>query len=134
MKLNYSVLTLYALLYLPSTALYAKPISDKLFNQVRMCESSNRQHVWGDDNTSYGILQFIRPTFKRLAKKARPHLIATNLISTDTQLKWGNTSHQLLVGRWAMDNGWGHEWTCFRKITGTGRPKKLIVSNFEPMD
>lgn len=99
------------------------PLTSELFLRVMLCESNNTVCVAGDDGTSSGTVQFTKETFYRLGKLARKSLIRRKLLGKHEALNWLNTGHQLMVAHWAMRHGWGHEWTCYRNLTGVGRPK-----------
>lgn len=99
------------------------PLTSDLFMRVMLCESNNTVCKIGDDGISVGAVQFTEGTFNRLGKLARRNLIRRGLIGKHEKLHWLNTGHQLMVAQWAMSHGWGHEWTCYRKITGIKRPK-----------
>jgi hypothetical protein len=73
------------------------------------CESGvQHDGIWGDGGRSYGIAQFQYKTFDWMRKEAkRP------------ELKWKNRNDQLWLLAWALENGYGKYWTCF-KTTGQG--------------
>lgn len=100
------------------------PLTSELLMRVELCESNNEVCKLGDDNASVGLLQVTEETFYRLGKLARPSLVSKGLLKKKEKLHWLNTGHQLMVAHWAMSNGWGHEWTCYRKVTGVKRPAR----------
>ena len=99
------------------------PLTSDLFMRVMLCESNNAVCKVGDDGISVGAVQFTEATFYRLGKLARKNLVRRGLLRSSEKLHWLNTGHQLMVAHWAMSNGWGHEWTCYRKVTGVRRPR-----------
>lgn len=73
------------------------------------CESSNRHEgVWGDGGKSYGRWQFQEASFDYLADRAGL-----------SGLDWQDARDQTIVGAWALTNGYGGWWTCWKKITKT---------------
>lgn len=75
---------------------------------IVMCESSGKHEQWGDHNKKYpafGIGQFQERTFYWLAGKAG-----------FKNLNWKKVDDQLNVLIWAVDNGFGNLWTCYRKV------------------
>lgn len=118
-----------ALLFFTCSAHAAKPsetyppLTSDLFMRVMLCESNNKVCKIGDDGISVGSVQFTEETFYRLGKLARKSLVRRELLGSSEKLHWLNTGHQLMVAQWAMSHGWGHEWTCYRKVTGVKRPK-----------
>lgn len=80
----------------------------KLLIDILECESSGRHNVYGkqDHGASYGIAQFRKDTFYEFAKQAGMK-----------HMRYRNPVHQLRVMNWALDNGYGNRWTCFRKLT-----------------
>ena len=72
------------------------------------CESSGRHDAVGDDGISYGIAQFRKETFYEFAKQSRIK-----------GLRYRNPAHQLILLNWALDNGYGYRWTCYRKLYPT---------------
>lgn len=77
----------------------------KLMIDIIECESSGRHNVSGDDGVSYGIAQFRKATFQEFAKQAGMK-----------GMRYRNPVHQLRVMNWALDNGYGYRWSCYRKM------------------
>lgn len=79
----------------------------KLVIDLLECESSGRYNVYGkkDKGASYGIAQFREDTFYEFAKQAGMK-----------KMRYKNPIHQLRVMNWALDNGYGYRWTCYRKM------------------
>ena len=101
------IATLIALLLFPSI-IFAKSTNNlDLALKIIACESSFRPHIWGDDKKSYGIAQFQKKTFYWLADKAKMK-----------NMDWKLPEHQVRLLMWALDNGYGKYWTCYRKIKG----------------
>ena len=70
------------------------------------CESGGVHDSWGDKDrpyASYGVAQFQKRTFDELAKKA-------TLPNPD----WKNSAQQVQLLIWAIQNGYGKRWTCYR--------------------
>ncbi len=72
---------------------------------ILACESGIRHEgIWGDGGKSYGVAQFQYATFKDLRTQAgRP------------DLHWTNMQDQLWLLDWALRNGYGRYWTCYRR-------------------
>lgn len=72
--------------------------------RILTCESGIRHEgIWGDGGRSYGIAQFQYPTFDDLRSQAgRP------------DLRWKNMNDQLWLLDWALRNGYGRYWTCYK--------------------
>lgn len=78
--------------------------SDILISMAE-CESSVRHNgVYGDNGKSYGIMQFQRPTFDLFKG-----------ISGIDGLEYENEKDQIVLTAWAVKNGFGDHWTCYRK-------------------
>ncbi len=79
-----------------------------VLDRMAYYESTYRTTVWGDfDGTrhlAYGLYQFHRPTFVRLAR-----------MSGNPKLNWKNPEHQYIVAKWAIQNGYGGLWTTYRR-------------------
>lgn len=86
----------------------AKADSLPLAVQVIACESAGRMvcnNHEPDGKRSCGIAQFQRPTFNWMRHKA----------GVDT-LDYNDPLHQIALLNWALENGYGNHWTCYRKI------------------
>ena len=79
----------------------------KKMHKVIECESNYKHEVYGDGGKAYGIAQFHKPTFHWLSKKA------------GLKLKYRNRGHQILLLKWAIENGKGKYWTCYRRCCFT---------------
>ena len=76
---------------------------------VIMCESSGRHEgIWGDRGRSYGITQLQKPTWDYLSVKA------------GIQGSWKDKQDQVRLLEWAIQNGHGDNWTCWRKLKKEG--------------
>lgn len=104
---------------------------EKLVAGIVECESGGRHDgVWGDGGRSYGVAQFMRPTFNELKEKAGL-----------PGLKWKSRDDQLTLLRWAVVNGYGRRWTCFSETPltralsheGRGSQKKALKHNVAHM-
>lgn len=72
--------------------------------EIIECESNGRHDgVWGDGGQSYGIAQFKKGTFDYLKKKAG-----------EEGFEWKRREDQLALLRWALKNGYGGHWACYR--------------------
>lgn len=101
-KLTIICAALSACLSVPAHAADAKQVID-----IIECESAGRYNVVGDDGVSVGIAQFQKATFEELKRKAKM-----------PWLQWKNPIHQMRLLNWAIDHGYGHLWTCYRKLQG----------------
>ena len=75
-------------------------------NKVIQCESEGKHNVWGDLTLQYpvyGIAQFQKGTFYCLSN-----------ISGNKNFRWKNKEHQIKLLHWALLNGHGRLWTCYR--------------------
>lgn len=78
---------------------------EKQVMDIIECESRGRHDgVWGDGGKSYGIAQFKKDTFGLLAQK-----------SGMKGLRWKNRTDQVRLLRWAVENGHGAHWTCYKE-------------------
>lgn len=76
---------------------------------VIACESSGRHDgVWGDSGKSYGLTQLQKPTWEYLSAKA------------GIQGHWQDKNDQVRLLGWAIQNGFGNHWTCWRKLNKEG--------------
>ena len=85
----------------------------RVVNKIIACESSHRPHVWGDGGLAYGQAQFHKKTFNWMKHKAGMN-----------GLQWKNNAHQVLLLHWALDNGYGSHWSCFRKLV---RSRQIVM-------
>ena len=69
------------------------------------CESSGRYNAVGDKGKSVGIVQFQKATFNWM-KKAAGH----------PEYQWKNPIQQMRLMMWAIDNGYGNNWTCYKRL------------------
>ena len=73
--------------------------------KVIECESSFRHdNIWGQAG-EYGLLQFKEKSFYYLLR-----------LSPYKKLKWKDARHQYLLASWAIENGHGGHWSCWRKV------------------
>ncbi len=71
---------------------------------ILTCESGLRHEgIWGDGGKSYGIAQFQYATFKDLRTQAGR-----------LDLRWKDMHDQLWLLDWALRNGYGRYWTCYK--------------------
>ena len=68
-----------------------------------LCENGLRLDGVGDGGRSHGFLQVQRATFYDLAGKAGMK-----------GLYWKNPYHQVKIFQWAVENGYGKKWTCYK--------------------
>ena len=92
-------------LMLFSLSYSAQAADTNLVINIIECESSGKHNAVGDDGISYGIAQFRKETFYEFAKQAGMK-----------KVYYHNPIHQLKVMNWALDNGYGYRWTCYRKL------------------
>lgn len=82
-------------------------------NKVMKCESPEGKHdIWGDLNyphKAYGIAQFQKRTFVWLS----------NLAGKKNR-QWKKKEHQIELLEWALVNGHGKLWTCYRILNKKG--------------
>ena len=91
---------------------YNKQKQEVVVKKIIQCESEGKHDVWGDKNyiyPAYGILQFQQRTFYWLSS-----------ISGKKNLKWKNKDHQIELLKWALQNGQGELWTCYRILSKKG--------------
>lgn len=85
---------------------------ETIAKKIIQCESEGKHNVWGDRHLTfpvYGIAQFQQRTFYWLAN-----------ISGKKNMKWKNKEHQIVLLKWALQNGQGELWTCFRILNKRG--------------
>lgn len=73
---------------------------------VARCESEFKTTAVGDSGRAYGVYQFHEPTFREFAKKFG-----------NEGLEYKSTEDSIQLAMWALANGKGNHWTCYRKIT-----------------
>lgn len=73
---------------------------------VAQCESEFKMTAVGDHGLANGVFQFHEPTFREFAKKFG-----------DDSLQYKNLEHQVELAMWAISQGKGSHWTCYRKLT-----------------
>ena len=72
---------------------------------LAICESALRPNAVGDRGQSRGILQYKRPTFAEFQREAgRP------------ELQWLDPADQIILTKWAVQNGKEKHWACWDKI------------------
>ncbi|MBI3812950.1 MAG: hypothetical protein HY279_00580 [Nitrospinae bacterium] len=87
----------------------------KIVQRVIDCESSGRHEgVWGDGGKSYGIAQFQKRTFYYLAAKAlkSPH---PPFFMAGQRGDWKDREDQIQLLTWAVKNGYGNLWSCYKQ-------------------
>ena len=86
-------------------------LSRQVLHKVIACESQYNEHAvnWKDSHRlskgSHGVAQFSRETFIGFAKQ---------MDRQDYDNPY-NPNQALDVASWAIKNGYGNQWTCFRK-------------------
>ncbi len=91
---------------------YKQIIEDIKIKKIIQCESEGKTNIWGDKNyiyPSYGITQIQNRTFLWLSD-----------ISGKKNLRWKNPKHQIELLKWALQNGQGKLWTCYRILSKKG--------------
>lgn len=112
MKFYISILmTLFVVFGFVNVGQEAVCVKDIKFEQKKIailkCESQLKHHnVWGDHGKSYGIAQFQLKTFNYL-----------KTLANKPELRWKNCQDQLWLFDWALKNGYGKNWTCYRKCS-----------------
>lgn len=95
----------------PKTALEQIVLAAKRFNvddrvllSIANCESG-MQHdgIFGDGGAAYGIMQFHEPTFDMFKQQAGM-----------PELDYKNRDDQIVLAAWALKNGLGYHWTCYK--------------------
>lgn len=103
-----------------SSNVMAEPLGSRDFVKVIACESSWYEHKVGDGGKSFGLPQFKRSTFAMLSKKAmRDPEFVSDFRYIERKISrpvFRYPSHKLLLAQWAMANGYGEHWTCYRKL------------------
>jgi len=82
----------------------APVVSDMVYKIIE-CESSWRPDVYGDGGKAHGYAQFHKPTFEWLKE-----------LSGKTDLDYYEPSDQIELLTWALENGRGYLWTCYRTL------------------
>jgi len=75
-----------------------------LLERIIKLESAGRHDIWGDEGKSYGLCQFSEQTFIWMVEK-----------SGIKGLKWEDDYSQLVLLRWAIENGYGKHWSTYSK-------------------
>lgn len=81
------------------------PIPEGMVAQVIACESEGNSQAVGDHGLAQGIAQFHEETFNRMKR-----------MSGYYWLEYKNSLDQTLLLQWAIKNGHGAEWTCYRHL------------------
>uniref|UniRef100_A0A6M3JN77 Transglycosylase SLT domain-containing protein n=1 Tax=viral metagenome TaxID=1070528 RepID=A0A6M3JN77_9ZZZZ len=80
------------------------PSVEILADKIIQCESGGDNNAVGDNGKARGIAQFHRPTFDWLCR----------LSGKDLNYYNAQDQRELLV--WALENGRGYLWSCFRNL------------------
>jgi len=88
----------------------AQAMDASLMVDIIECESGGRYNAVGDDadgpgGISVGIAQFQKATFNEM-----------KVLAKMPRLRWKNPIDQMRLMVWMLDNGYGHRWTCYRKL------------------
>ncbi|MBI5449357.1 hypothetical protein HY948_03515 [Candidatus Gottesmanbacteria bacterium] len=78
---------------------------EQVVQRIIICESQGKYNVVGDGSKSYGPAQFQQKTFNWMKAQAG-----------QPELHWMNSEHQIWLLRWALKNGYGNHWSCYRSI------------------
>lgn len=84
-------------------------IYSTLEEQIVSCESSFKINAVGDHGLAYGPAQFHKETFYRIKQDAIKK--GAKLYYLD----YHNPADQLLLLNWALNNGYGSEWSTYKK-------------------
>ena len=87
-------------------------VDRKVALKVAECESEFKTTATGDSGKAYGVFQFHKPTFKEFAKEFG-----------DESLEYKNTEHAIELAVWALAQGKGYHWTCYRNL-----PAKVLAT------
>lgn len=79
---------------------------------VARCESEFKSTAIGDGGRAYGVFQFHEQTFREFAKQ----------FGNET-LEYKNPEHSIQLAMWALANGKGNHWTCYRKLEAAADTK-----------
>lgn len=80
-------------------------IDKQVLWNLAVCESGMRHDgIYGDNGRAYGLMQFHRRTFDWFKKMAGRE-----------SMRIENMYDQIVLAAWAIKNGFGEHWTCFRK-------------------
>ncbi len=78
--------------------------------RIIMCESGWRHDAVGDGGKARGIAQFHLATFNRMKR-----------LAAQPQLQWRNPAHQVWLLQWALTNGYGDHWSCYKSLSASLR-------------
>lgn len=89
------------------TLLYGGNVS--LNKAIIGCESQWNPRALGDGGRSYGLFQYQKASFDRMAK------------AFGEELDYYSPYDQIKLGVWSINNGYASEWTSFRAIQNGGK-------------
>jgi hypothetical protein len=81
--------------------------TDIIVENIIQCESQN-QMVWGDLDLpihAFGVAQFQERTFNHLKE-----------LANTPNLDFYKETDQIWLLKWAIENGYGNYWTCYRLL------------------
>lgn len=81
--------------------------------RVVSCESNWRADVYGDNGNAYGPAQFWKSSFYRMKQDA------IDAGAPFWYFEYTNPTDQVILLNWALNNGYGREWTCWKKQQGS---------------
>lgn len=90
----------------PQTISLEEIYYQELTEEIIQCESGG-QMVWGDldkPHKAFGVAQFQKRTFLWLCKLS------------GKDLDYTNPDHQKELLKWALENNYGHLWTCYEIV------------------
>lgn len=86
------------------TASLAYGIDPVMSLEVAKCESGFKTDIVGDQGLAYGVFQFHRGTFDDFSEEA------------GVELDYKNPDHAIDLFMWAIKNGKGSHWTCYKRL------------------
>lgn len=78
-------------------------LQDEVLRIIK-CESGGRITAIGDGGKSYGLAQFKERTFSWM-----------KIAAGEPKIEWHNPEHQVRLLKWALANGYGKHWVCYKK-------------------
>lgn len=78
------------------------------------CESGFKQTAIGDSGKSRGVMQYQEATFER------HNNLYNQSLNKSEDLDYNSAHDQIMLGMWAISEGYGNEWTAYRAIMNGG--------------
>ena len=84
----------------------AEQMNPAILISIAECESSMRHEgIYGDSGLAYGLMQFHEETFNEFKRRAGME-----------DLEYRNMADQVKLTAWALKNGLGEHWSCYRRM------------------